>query len=370
MSNQELYFLGYEDMEEFKNYCNDFADLFINKPGYIFKFQNFSWINYALHSGTPNKKVLIRTKHGKEIEASLVINEIFLAKEFDSASSLFCIEISNSLSGQERLNIPTETTDFAFGNKEENSFSMEPKDASPETSFVKQTIDFSGNTSFEPDEDYVPDNSHSFVDTPLEGQSDAFFTSSLPPEELATKTMDFKLKFDNYLDNDDIPAKETSFDSSTRHLEYSSIDEIKIDDLDFKVNVEAYPDDNLEDLQNDSNLSIEKPKKDEEEAFDLALIAEELGLEIGLIAQIVGEYADEIDSKMPLISQYIENNSLDLAQNEIEKLKSIALNLSLTSLFYQFEHLEKSLRYDTKEELKHSFNNLSHAIALFKTNLQ
>jgi len=43
MGKSELSMLGFEDMEEFKSNFNDFADLFVNQPGYISKFKNFSW---------------------------------------------------------------------------------------------------------------------------------------------------------------------------------------------------------------------------------------------------------------------------------------------------------------------------------------
>lgn len=46
ISKSILDFLGYEDIEEFKTYTNDVADLFQNRPGYIHRFKNFSWINY------------------------------------------------------------------------------------------------------------------------------------------------------------------------------------------------------------------------------------------------------------------------------------------------------------------------------------
>jgi len=110
MGNQELYLLGYEDMEEFRNYHSDFADLFVNKPGFIFKFKNFCWIDYAQHSGTPNKRVLIRTKNGKELESSLTINEVFLQKEMNGTSIFYSVELSNVPSFKRDLPISSNLT--------------------------------------------------------------------------------------------------------------------------------------------------------------------------------------------------------------------------------------------------------------------
>ena len=61
----ELSFLGFEDIDEFRHLHKDIADLFVNKPGYIFKFKNFSWIDYTLHSGAPKKKCYYQAKKWK-----------------------------------------------------------------------------------------------------------------------------------------------------------------------------------------------------------------------------------------------------------------------------------------------------------------
>lgn len=78
MTHTELNLLGYDDMEAFCNEHTDIADLFVNKAGYIFKFKNFSWIDYLLYSGAPHKHAIIRTKNGKEVEVLLAAREFFL----------------------------------------------------------------------------------------------------------------------------------------------------------------------------------------------------------------------------------------------------------------------------------------------------
>ncbi|MDR0762778.1 MAG: hypothetical protein LBF13_07015 [Campylobacteraceae bacterium] len=71
--------LGYEDMNAFMAYNNDVADLFVKRQGYVHKFDDFSWINYVLNGSLPNKNVIIRTRNGGEVEASISITEVFLA---------------------------------------------------------------------------------------------------------------------------------------------------------------------------------------------------------------------------------------------------------------------------------------------------
>ncbi|MDR1554608.1 MAG: hypothetical protein LBS39_01105 [Campylobacteraceae bacterium] len=75
--------LGYEDINAFRAYNDDVADLFINKQGYVHKFDNFSWISYVLNGSLPNKKVVMKTRSNNEIEASISIIELFLNDKDD-----------------------------------------------------------------------------------------------------------------------------------------------------------------------------------------------------------------------------------------------------------------------------------------------
>ncbi len=96
-----LNFLGFEDLEEFKAIYKDVADLFVEKRGYIYKFKNFSWIEYALHSGTPNKKVLITLKNSQVIESEIKIKEIYLINPIGESDKFYSIEFINSFFNNE-----------------------------------------------------------------------------------------------------------------------------------------------------------------------------------------------------------------------------------------------------------------------------
>ena len=352
LGNQELYLLGYEDMEEFKNYHNDFADLFVNKPGYIFKFQNFSWIDYTLHSGTPNRKVLIKTKSGKEVETSLTINEIFLDKELNGSSICFCIELSNAPFKKDLHNItaPDSTIQIELA-----SFTPPPpiEIVSQDATMVR-TVDF-GEESTLYDTDYAP------IFVPEEKTQNDFnrVINDVPVPEAI---MGLKLKFDDAI-------------LTPEPQSYKSIDEIKIDDLDFTLSQERYPDDKQEDLLNDTNLLVnDSPIKEEDSSpdidFDLCAIADELGLDISLLAQILSEYIEEIDTKMPIIQVAIDQENFVVAKDEISKLKSVAHHLRVLELYAQFESLEKSLNNTDKKASINALLNLTQMIRAFKDTVQ
>ncbi len=375
LGNQELSLLGYEDMEDFCNYHNDFADLFVNKPGFIVKFKNFSWIDYALHSGTPSKRVLIKTKSGKELDTSLSICEIYLPKEINGSSLFYAVEIADA---SNRQDFSAFTSSFAPIIQIPESEEKEPLEKS--ASFVSDTssLDASFN-SFETDykDDETEEEPLLTIHERLTENEPSSETPSISlPLEMSPfeeEPLTFKLKFDETILEKE-PA-EASHDNET--IEYHSLDQIQADDFSFETtptltDTESYPEDTYEALRNDVTLlAIEKDdeQQEAEQEFDLANCAEELGLDIQTLAQIIEEYIDALATSMPLIEDAINTNKRDVAKIEIMKLKSVASHLQIISLFHHFEHLETSLDFDTKEELLHTLDKLQTSVMLFKESI-
>lgn len=93
MSNETLSYLGYEDLSDFTSQHSDFANLLVNKEGYIYKFQNFSWIDFILYSGSPNKSALLQLKNGEPLEIKLSVKEVHLITELGNNSKFYSIRI-------------------------------------------------------------------------------------------------------------------------------------------------------------------------------------------------------------------------------------------------------------------------------------
>lgn len=363
MGNQELYLLGYEDIEEFRNYHNDVADLFINKPGYIFKFKNFSWIDYTLHSGTPNKRVLIKTKSGREIDSSLHIHEIYLTQEIFGAKTCFGIELTNAPFKSSEAPILSTATSTP------NVFDTATIYDEPSSLSLNDSQDISDTTHF----DYVePTESVSFTDTTLEEDYTAPISFNNSPD-----TGDFKLKFDSDILDTIAPQVDTQI---IEPKEYSSIDQIQVKDFNFKTDLESYPDDKHEDLQNDALLSImEKPQRDaslavyesdEQPLFDFSLSAEALGLDISTLAILIEEYIEELESKIKLIASLLDSNDYLMAKEEIDKLKSVALHLHILPLYTQLGILETSLDSNNQESMFHTLLLVQNVISDLKDSVQ
>ena len=380
MGSQELYLLGYEDMDEFKNYHNDLAELFVNKPGYIFKFKNFSWIDYTLHSGTPNKKVIVKTKSGKEIETALVIHEIFLDHTINDAAICYCVELSNNALKADLPHISKNTARFAESTQEP-IFEQAPKLAEiPQHDFVREDVPVQPTISFANDYNDTPvafeaPNTVSFEPSLTHENIEEEFVPPLQLKEVQEETSyGVKLKIDQ-----DILLKENITKPITPEpvsFEYQSIDDIKINDLHFASLQENYHEDANEDLLNDSNLFVEEIKHTpllppkEDEIFDLAESAEQLGLDISTLAQIIGEYSDELTSKMQTIHDNINTHHYHEANQEIVKLKSIALTLNIPLLYDGFTIFQTTLESGNQEDVIRVFNTLENTIIEFKEIIQ
>lgn len=59
MDHDDLQQLGYKTLPEFIKDYQDFADTFIDRPGYIYNYEDFSWIDYILNSNDSDFKAMV-----------------------------------------------------------------------------------------------------------------------------------------------------------------------------------------------------------------------------------------------------------------------------------------------------------------------
>lgn len=333
MGNSELNLLGFEDMDEFRNYHNDIADLFVNKPGYIFKFHNFSWIEYALHSGTPNKRILIKTKNGKEVDISLNIHEIFLLEERDGLKQYFAIELTNS---------PSKIANVSLKNLDKPS--LGPL-ANP--SFTEEVLDDTFDTTVTFQEEEVP--------TPLFQTHEALFSTQVfhtpfEPEE----------KEEN--------PEETIMPAFVQDVAPVAIMPSSVlleedEDATFSLKIEEPQEPIIESL-----LSFDETPP--VRTFDMIESAENLGLDIGTFAELLDDYTKDLDIRMNEIAKAITTGDNTLALEHLSHLQSVAHRLDVPELIEHFEYLEESLRHHDEELKLHTLLLTENIIADFKCSLQ
>lgn len=377
IGKDELSFLGFEDIDEFRNLHKDVADLFINRPGYIFKFKNFSWIDYTLHSGAPKKSAVIKLKNGSEVEVPLKIKEVFLYSPKDEKETImYCVEFLNNSSQtalpqasntiqnenfetepkivqENSIQEPLETQNFIadFETKEEEKENFEPEmklklpeaEIEQNNTFVDsmEIEDYKSDVVVEdePEEAYIPemklkvDSNNELEEFDLNEETQ----ESFPPLE------DFKPEItlnEDSKDNLEIPLDD---------YKEESIEKLKIDDDIFTEDEKTNQDilSIKEEIKIIDEMSNDEKTSKNDITFDIVACAQELDLELGLIAELIEEYFEKIEDSLPIIESSIQAEESNKLKNEIYELKGISDNLHMNEVS---KSLIEILQVDNKSE--------------------
>jgi len=369
IGKEELSFLGYEDLEEFKSTYDDVADLFVNRPGYIFKFKNFSWIDYALHSGAPKKSVILKLKTGNEVETAIKIKELFLNNPKEDEDIYYCVEFSNSMLQSNSM----QTESFVQSNSTSSFTSYENE----ENSIQKIEHPKIKMSSLEEDFEAKIENQDTFelkTDTPIIKETEIVtnidikddFTQDYVAEEpnyeedFLDEKLPIKLKIES------LPVDE-EFNLKENNEESISIDEepkIKIaenDKEDFpsketpviKPKIESLPVD-------DESTNIDK---EEIEEFDLLNCVEEIGLDIALVSEIITDYIKKLDKRIPKIRTAILEENKEQLEEHIYNLKGISDNLHIHHLSNKLVEILNSQSKAAQTEKVEEFEKI---VTIFK----
>ncbi len=89
LSKRALEIAGYMSPSEFLQEHEDYSELFVKKPGYIYNFENFSWITFLKSADAPKKKVLIRKKDETLYECDLSLEVLYPLPEMERDSQFY-----------------------------------------------------------------------------------------------------------------------------------------------------------------------------------------------------------------------------------------------------------------------------------------
>jgi len=316
IGKEELSFLGFEDIDQFKEVCSDVAELFVNKPGFIYKFKNFSWIEYTLNSGSPKKNVLLKLKNGNEIETILTIKEVFLYTPVNNENLYYAVE-------------------FVHNSPQKNS-DIEDDYYDPKEDVEELSISFTKNS----DND-VKELEVDFADS------------------LTTEDSPVKLKINNDEENQNEESKKISFSSDIENKEIDS--PIKIKSYDEDENKQTIVP-SMEEIPHEP-LLLEANQV--ETLFDIEKCAKELGLDISLITEVINDYLENIDATLPKIQNFIETNDEISLENALYSLKGISDNLHINTISQQLTNIIQAPSKNFKKEEVEKFKII---ISKFKDN--
>jgi len=265
VSPEVVDFLGYESFEELKENISDIADLFINKPGYIYNFRNFSWIDYIILNHLKSPKVIIKTLTN-DIETELSITELI---SFDEQSKLFCVSFKN----------------------------LTP-------------INFDGV----PTTENLPD----FEEFNQPDKKESFKNDAIPLESFITEQSDIKNDFENEILSiepsvSEQPDEDVKISIKEDEPLTINFDEISIDE---PLIIE-------EEIKKPEIVGLTL----EEKLYDIKSVAEELGLDESLIRDLLVEFIAQAYELKPQIEEALKNEDFTLVHNLIHKIKGAVANL-------------------------------------------
>ena len=334
---KDLKSLGFKNLAELQNECNDFADLFVKRPTYIHNFKNFNWIYYILNSDIGEAKVIINAKN-REFSATIEIETLYLTDAPTQNAYAITLAKLRALDGKEieqsKVTHPfasTEKVDWEPSNEDltnlENEKTVilsEPDffETPPVSNIINDPYDFDFNAPLEVEDIYLP---HDGEEKKLDINNDFEFNKfeektedlkTLQEETKAEKAPDKKVK--PMLGDYTVP-------SSTVQNEYIN------------------------------NLQVSK-----DYTYNPQVASDELGLPIDLIEEFIGDFIQQSYDFKNELYIHLANDELSDVKLLSHKLKGVAANLRIEDAFEVLSIVNTSSNTDEiKATLDHFYKIIS-----------
>ncbi len=270
ISDETLDFLGFSNIEEFAKNHEDIAELFENRPGYVYNFASFSWIDFIKNNPLNSHKCLLKIDE-REIELLIKLKEL---KKIEGEGSFYCVE----LLAQEGMASKTPTE--ALSVNIDSAISETPK---PQEYF-EERIDREPVESLDID-----------LETPQEISQ---------PQDISVA-------------NQETPIQ-TVLDDVQIHPE-SSDEAVFAPSIDIENTDEIYTD----------LLKIDEEEKAPKSEYDIDKVAGELGIDRSLIEELLNEFVEQAKELKEPIYDSIRTGNLKETHALIHKIKGAAANLRI-----------------------------------------
>ncbi|MCF6201001.1 MAG: Hpt domain-containing protein [Hydrogenimonas sp.] len=358
ISKKALKLAGYHDIEHFNDEHNDYSELFLKRPGYIYNFEAFSWLIFLKNASKEQKRVLISTRDNAIYECELEL-EIVYPAEFHENTPEFFYQVDFKNLRLADGTQPYEEPKEPFNDMESASvlslqqFEKEEELENPvsdpfATSAVEEEIQISA-TSIDIDE--KKEVSFSFE------EEEAKESSTEEKSEEPLDLVDFS--FDTDIEKDrDISATQKESQEEDKEVRDTPEIGLKIDAFTKSPKESATLFDESESkkeidkpLEFDSGLDS-KPKPViaiEKNIPDTKRIAATLGLSENRIKEFIKEFLETYVEYTPEIEAAISVKNIFAAKKEALKIKGVAANLGMDSLT---ENIDKALSANEPEEFK------------------
>ncbi len=345
IDQSDLNTLGYASLPELLSECNDIADLFVKKPGFIHNFKNFEWIDFVLHAESEDTKAIIHAK-GKNYSCELDISQILLIEtpsddsyvitlnKLKQVSATLDAEVAKDLVTSPILPVMSQPDVSASSNNEIPDFSDDSATELSEPNPMDIPDDNSA-TAFDP----YDDHSNSFADEPLEIDDD--FQVEEEDDHFAT-ALDVGNVFSDDMDEDEEPDLGEDFELD---------DDFNLPQMDKDVDDKPM----LGDYINNSNSTITDASDNEfiselktpkDYRYNPKVAADELGLPVDLIEEFIGDFIQQAHEFKDELHQAVEAHDSDEVKVLSHKLKGVAANLRIEDSFEVLSNINSSADFD------------------------
>ncbi len=393
ISKSALELAGYTSIHEFLEEHEDYSELFIKKPGYIYNFESFSWINFLKSAETARKKVLIKKEDAGVYECDLSLEFLYPMSEMEGESQYyFQIRFHNvhpvgnesdiQESGFDQSAVESQMykamtekesqepiSSIQFGDETEESatpyetsLSFDDTAASPpqtplvetqesifspgqeETESVPETLNFA--------EEEERSAAEEKENTSLEILDFSFEEKEEPSETEVetTPSISFDLPEQKEEENFVVIKEEESQTASSAENEAPSFTDFESTQPEERPSIELLPIESQEmekiELSEKGSESTEEREVESQpgqtytpQAPDIRRTAGALGLPETLVKNFLSEMLDEYKQSQSRRQKALEEGELEVLRKEAFRLKGIASNLLLDELTKVLETL-------------------------------
>ncbi|WP_200763601.1 Hpt domain-containing protein [Nitrosophilus alvini] len=278
ISDYSLQLLGYSSLDELKEDIKDIAELFEVRPGYVYNFENFSWLNFVLHSNIQTPRAIIHTKNNHEFECKITVDMLYM----DNGETFYSVRLEN-----------------IKGVSNESSLSQNHDTPQPDLILPTEYQDQEEDNFRLPDQNIEENPEISAFQTDMQPQTDEVLISQ---------------------DNTDTPEIFKTEQAETFENEKLDIN------LDF---------DTPSSIEEEAPLFFEEKEEpattkiSESPIFDPEDAAKELGLTPELITEFVKEFINQAIEYKPKFEELLSSENIEEIRNYSHKLKGAAANLRI-----------------------------------------
>jgi len=353
VTKKALQLAGFQTLADFLAKHRDYSELFVKKPGYIYNFENFSWINFLKHATPQQKKILLKNRDGAIFSCDVDFETYYpLEAPTDKPVEYYEITIKNVTLLDDAGNVAAD----------QPVFDAEPTPAAG----MPPQPDGLDAPAFPPSEE---EQLFSLVqeETPA-GQEEEESLPELKEEGLIDFTQALS---EPQTEQEAAPSAQETVSASVDTEERIAIEPIQLDSLPKQPEQaeEEKPDTpESEDVKDEGiamveiSLNEETPVATDTVAplpFDTEKIARLIGFDIDQTKLFLEEFVREFKERSERIEKGIREGDMRLVKKEVLRIKGVAGNLMLGEIEKGCEAL---LGADEPGAAEKAFNLLKNSV--------